>query len=307
MLNQKSKLRNSIICVLVVFVVLALSSVGLLAYKGATITETLNIAAARKNMEGPGYQWANRYNELTLNGVNIDTTDAYGLRLPKDCTVILKGNNYIKAANYGVSCSGTVAFKGNGTLVIDAGIAGIYLISQNNTHKIRLIEGDYVINAGENGVLSEYADFSFVGDSMCINVENENGYAVNGRCVNLLGGTFEANAPVVTSHELVVDGLDIEIAANRSALASPSLKVDNIKFDGIDSYNGESSIIGTALKRFHAKSIVFGEDFPGWIDYILLVLFAALVIVLIVVPTLRKKRKARQVLEQLKSEGLITD
>jgi len=46
------------------------------------ITTTVNIATANKNMRGDGYDWANRYDILTLNGLNIDTEDPYGLRLP---------------------------------------------------------------------------------------------------------------------------------------------------------------------------------------------------------------------------------
>ena len=62
------------------------------------ITTTVNIATANKNQRGNGYDWANRYDVLTLNGLNIVTDDAYGLRLPKNCTVVLEGKNYIKAS-----------------------------------------------------------------------------------------------------------------------------------------------------------------------------------------------------------------
>ena len=65
---------------------------------GVTITETVNIAQANKNMEGHGYSWANRYDILTLDGIHLDTASDYGLRLPKNCTVVLEGDNYIKAA-----------------------------------------------------------------------------------------------------------------------------------------------------------------------------------------------------------------
>lgn len=307
MTNRTNKLLTIIITLLAVCTVVSVLAIGSFALADATITETLNIAEARKNMEGPGYRWANRDSVLTLNGVRIDTSDAYGLRLPKDCTVVLIGKNYIKADKYGLSCSGTVAFKGNGTLIIDAGEAGIYLISQNNTHKIRLLEGNYEINAGKYGVLSEYADFSFVGSSMKINVSDENGLAISGRCVNLLGGSFSSNAPVNTSHELVVDGLNIDITASEAALASPSLRVDNIKFKNIESYSGESTITGTSQKRFHSKSIIFGEGVAGFVDYILLAGFAILVAALIIVPTLKKKRKAKLVVEHLKSQGYISE
>ena len=58
-----------------------------------TITTTVNIAAANKNESGPGYYWANRYDTLTLSGMRVETEEPYGLRLPKDCTVVLEGDN----------------------------------------------------------------------------------------------------------------------------------------------------------------------------------------------------------------------
>ena len=126
------------------------------------VTSTVNIATANKNKRGPGYDWQNRFDILTLNGLNIDTEDNYGLRLPKNCTVVLEGTNVIKAAKYGVSCSGTVVFKGSGKLIVEAGEIGFYLISQDNTQKIRLVDGKYEIKAGTYGIYSDASDFSFV-------------------------------------------------------------------------------------------------------------------------------------------------
>lgn len=276
------------------------------AKNNGVITSTLNIAEARKNLEGPGYSWANRDSELTLKDLYIDTEDGYGLRLPKDCTVILKGKNYIKASKYGVSCSGTVAFKGDGTLLIDAGEAGIYLISQNNTHKIRILNGNYTINAGKYGVLSEYADFSFVGKSMSVHVDDENGFAIKGRCVNLTGGSFVADAAVSTTQELVVDSIDINISAASAALTSPQLRIENINIEGLEEYNGEFSIVAKATKRFKVKSIIFGENVPGYVDYIFLAVAAILIAAAVVFPILHKKKKNKILYERLKTEGYLS-
>ncbi len=184
---------------------------------GDVITSTVNIAAANKNQRGPGYDWQNRFDILTLSGMEIDTEEPYGLRLPKNCTVVLEGKNYIKAAKYGVSCSGTVIFKGSGSLVIDSGEIGMYLISQDNTQKIRLTSGKYEITAGKYGIYSDASDFSFVDGSMKINVTSAEGAAINGRCVNLLGGSFEANSPVETTQSLVIQGIDVSVSAGRAA------------------------------------------------------------------------------------------
>ena len=277
------------------------------AWNDMMISETLNIAEASRNMRGPGYEWANRTSELTLSGVNIYTDSAYGLRLPKDCTVILEGDNYIKADKYGISCAGTVVFKGNGTLTIDAGKIGIYLISQNNTHKIRLIEGKYTITAGEYGIYSESADFSFIGKSMDITTTNADGVAISGRSVNLIGGTFKSNSSITASRELVVDSINLDINSTTPAFTAPTLKIDNIKFEGADEYTNQTILKGKATARFHLKSIILGEKYPGWVDYIILGGVLIIVAAAIVLPILRKKKKAKILYERLKTEGYIEE
>ena len=57
----------------------------------ATYNQTLDIAAAKKDVSGPGYQWQNRYDILTLTNITIDTNDTYGLKIPENATIILKG------------------------------------------------------------------------------------------------------------------------------------------------------------------------------------------------------------------------
>ena len=224
------------------------------------VTKTVNIAEATKNERGPGYDWANRYDILTLNNLRIDTKDAYGLRLPKNATVVLKGNNVIKAAKYGVSFSGTVIFKGSGSLTVEAGEIGFYLISQDTTQKVRLIDGKYTITAGTYGIYSEAADFSFVDGQMDIQVTDPAGAAVQGRCVNLLGGKFSANAPVQASHALVVEGLDVEIDASSPALSSKNLSVKDIRFsDGSTEYADQNYISAKSVAKRQRTSAVFGD------------------------------------------------
>lgn len=290
----------SIILSVVMLAMLCISAVPVSA--SDAITTTVNIATANKNMRGDGYDWANRYDVLTLNGLNIETEDPYGLRLPKNCTVVLEGKNTIKAAKYGIACSGTVVFKGSGSLTIEAGEIGIYLIAQDSTQKVRLIDGKYEITAGKYGIYSEAADFSFVGNSMDINVTGENGYAVMGRAVNLLGGTFTANAPVESTHQLLVDGINLDVDAGSSpAFASKNLKVKNISIDG--EYNGESAVNAKSTKKFSGSSIIFGESVPAAVDYVILVVFAAGIAAAIVLPALRRKKKAKELYERLEKEG----
>ena len=278
---------------------LVLSAVPAAAAGNEVITKTVNIAAANKNESGPGYYWANRYDTLTLSGMRVETEEPYGLRLPKDCTVILEGDNYVKSSKYGVSCSGTVIFKGTGSLTVDAGEIGIYLITQEKTQKIRLIEGNYSVSAGKYGVYSDAADFSFVGNSMKISAGES---AILGRCVNLLGGTFSADSPVEATQSLLVNGITVDIDASRPALSSKNLEIKNLGYTGGE-YDGGNSIHAKGLAKFHAKSVLLGDSVPGWVDYILLAGALAIVGVLVFVPALRKKKKTKELYERLEKEG----
>ncbi len=285
-------------------VILTLSCLLTPAYAvGETITKTVNIAAANKNESGPGYSWANRYDILTLSGLRVETDEPYGLRLPKNCTVVLEGDNYVKAAKYGVSLSGTVVFKGSGSLTVEAGEIGFYLISQDKTQKIRLIEGSYTITAGTWGIYSDAADFSFIGNSMTVNMTNPDSPAIEGRCVNLLGGTFRSNAPVEATQALLVNGVTLDIQANRPALSAKNLEIKNIALTNGGDYSGENSISAKGLAKFHAKSVLLGENVPGWVDYLLLLAALAVVAALIVFPALRKKKKKKELYERLAKEG----
>ena len=266
------------------------------AAENPVITKTVNIAAANKNESGPGYYWANRYDKLPLSGMRVETDEPYGLRLPKDCTVILEGDNYVKASKYGLSCAGTVKFIGSGSLTIEAGEIGIYLINQIRTDKIRLIEGNYTVRAGKYGVYSEAADFSFVGKSMKIEA-GEN--AILGRCVNLLGGTFTANAPVEATQALLVNGVNLDIDASSPALVSKNLEVKNLSAD----YDGGNSVHAKGLAKFHATSVLLGQSFPGWVDYVLLAAALLVVGALVFIPALRKKKKTKELYERLEKEG----
>ena len=267
------------------------------------IPETVNIAAARQNIHGHGYEWANRTSTLTLSNCYINTKDDFGLRLPGECTVILEGNNYIRAEKYAISCAGNVIFKGKGTLLIEAGEIGIYLISQDNTTKVRILSGDYRINAGKYGVFSEYTDFSLAGGKMDITATGEDSRAILGRAVNLVGGAFTSDSTVEATHSLLVDSVDIDVSSDSAALVSKNLTVRNESIEGLDGYNGENEIKASAVKRHHSESIIFGSGVSGWVDYILLFAVLAAVAACIVLPILHKKKKKKELYERLKREG----
>jgi len=300
--NKKPRaLRRTLFFILVLIVSLSAFTFSVSAKD--TIKNMVNVADSNKNMRGPGYEWNNITKVLTLSGVNIDTDDDYGMRIPKNCNVVLKGNNYIKASKYAIACIGTVVFKGSGSLIIDAGEIGIYIISQDNTQKIPLLYGKYTINAGKYGVYSDNSDFSFIGEKMNVNVSAGEGMAICGRVVNLLGGRFTSNAPVTATHALTLDSVNVNIDAKSAALAAKTLYIENLS---VNEYNGETSIDIKSTAPIFGDSIIFGEGVPSYVDYILLIVFLGGIVAAIAVPAVRKKKKAEALYKRLQEEGYIT-
>ena len=270
---------------------------------GEVVTQMVNVADSNKNMHGPGYEWNNVTKVLTLSDVNIDTEDDYGIRLPKNCTVVLEGENYIKASKYAIACLGTIVFKGSGSLTVESGEIGFYLTSLDSSQKVRLLEGDYRINAGRYGVYSENADFSFVGGTMDISVTADDGEAISGRVINILGGKFTSTAPISAFHIMTLDSADVKIDANRAAISAKTLYLENLS---IDEYNGESSVDIKSTAPMFGDSIIFGEGVPSYVDYVLLIVFLGGIVAAIAVPAVRKKKKAEALYKRLEEEGYVT-
>lgn len=290
--------------ILLFAIIISLSSLSVTVFAGNTVKHMVNVADSNKNMRGPGYEWNNVTKVLTLNNLCIDTDDDYGMRIPRNCTVILKGDNYIKASRYAIACLGTIVFKGSGSLTLEAGEIGFYLTTLDNTQKIRLLDGNYNITAGRYGVYSDNADFSFIGNKMNIEIASDSGEAICGRVVNLLGGKFSANAPVAATHMLTLDSADVKINANSAALSAKTLYLENLS---INEYNGETSINITSTAPLFGDSIIFGDGVPSYVDYILLIVFLGGIVAAIAVPAIRKKKKAEALYKRLEEEGYITE
>lgn len=142
---------------------------------------------------------------------------------------------------------------------------------------------------------------------MTITVDDENGAAVSGRIVNLLGGTFTANSAVEASHMLTVKGISLDVNANRAAFSSKNLTVSDIALtaDGasIAEYAGQSSVKGTSTLKRVRTSVIFGENVNGAIDYVCLVVLLCGIAAAVIVPILRHKKKVQKLLERLEKEN----
>ena len=271
-----------------------------------TITKSINLTNPRMNMTGAGYAWMNLDKTLTLDGLYIDTSDEYGMRIPDGATVILKGNNYIRAASYAMGIPGNVTFKGNGTLTLVGGDAGLYFYSTDDTTIARIMGGNFKITAGGVGIRSEYTTLSVTKGTFDIDVPAKDGVAILGRTLKLHGGKFTAQGPITASQNLEIRAANLSVAADRAALSANrkltlkdvSLSVGDTADDlrKADGYNGENCIRVKSAANLLGESVLFGEAVPMFADILVIVVLAALVAAGIGLPLLRAHRRSKRAL-----------
>lgn len=295
------------IATLIAAILVIASSVSV--YAAADYTSTINLGNVRKNQSGTGYDWNNPDRILTLDGIEITTEDDFGLKLPDDCTVVLKGTNRIKASKYGIGIPGSVVFEGNGKLIVEGGVSAVYNYSYSENHKMRFSGGSYELN-GESAIISDNAEISITKGDFELVATGEN--AVAGRIFNVSGGKLSAVGSIFTSHLLSVDRAEISVSATGAALVSKNhLKLENVKIStgaskdslsNADEYKGESCVVTEPVAKGARDSILFGEGTPITVDYLLLALAAVLVAGGIAVPYMHKKKKVRALYERLDAE-----
>jgi len=273
----------------------------------AKITESVNLSRPQKNQSGSGYYWDNIHDVLTLDGLYIDTSDEFGMRIPPDATVILKGNNTITASRAALACPGSVTFKGSGTLTLSAGDMGIYFYSTDDSTTARFLEGEFRITSGGDGIRSDSTALSFVGSRVTISAPAADRCAVEARSIKLFGGTVTADAPLRAALNLEARAMTLDVTAQRSALsAGKKLLFTDVSIavgasadalTSADEYAGENCVRLRSTARRFGQSVLFGEGVSSVVDILLLLLFVVLIAAGIAVPFLRARRKAKRARE----------
>lgn len=268
------------------------------------ITEKVDLSRPQKNMRGHGYYWANRTDTLTLTDLYIDTSDEYGLKITGGATVILEGDNYIKASGAALACAGTVTFKGDGTLTLVSDNMGIYFYSTDDTTTARFLSGTYDITAKGNGIYAPYTAVSFVDGKWTISAPNTDAFAINGHTLKLYGGKMTMDNAVHASVTLDVQALALSVTAAKPALTSDkTLKLLDVALSVGDSadhlvpaeeYAGENCITAKSTRTNWGTSILFGEGVPQFVDVLILLALLASIAAAIAVPTVRARKKAKR-------------
>ncbi len=265
------------------------------------ITQTVNLSRPGKNLRGNGYTWDNRAKTLTLDGLYIETNDEYGLKVADDATVILVGDNYIKASGAALALAGDVLFKGNGSLTLVSENMGMYFYSTNENTVARFLSGTYKIDAAGHGVYSPYTALSFVDGKWTVTAASN---ALEGHTFKLYGGKMNLEGAVHATTTLDVKAISLSVKANGPALVSDkALKISEVSLQvGADksslakaeNYSGEACIVTKSARSSLGHSLLFGENVPMFVDILILVLFLLLIAAGIALPFLRARKKAEE-------------
>ena len=277
----------------------------------APITQTVNLANVSKNARGSGFEWNNLTNTLTLDNMTINTADEFGMKLPKDATVILKGKNYITASSVGLVCTGQVTFEGGGTLTIIAGDVGIDMVGVYTSHFARFQNCWILIDAGKTAIRSSSAELSFMNDSsltLCITGDRTAAKAIDGRNVVFSGGGMATNAGIYASNSLKISSSNLDIMSETPALECPNgitITKESISAGdttatrtAVETYNGEKSLLLTSTATNKTPSILFGEGASVVLDYVVFTLLLIMFATLIAVPIYLKKKKTAKLIAE---------
>lgn len=306
---MRNRIYKFIICIVILS---ALVSAEMAAHASSSVLDSsVNLINVIKNESGEGYAWDNKYRTLTLTNVNIDTDDLYGLRLPDDATVILIGDNYIKASHAAVQCVGNTTFKGEGSLTLSSGNIGIFINTANSRKNVKIVSGNFNFITDNSAIYSEHIPLSIADCN--INIQSKN-TAVLGWSVAINHAKIISDAPIIATNNLLVSDSDIDITANSPAFVSQKGRIElnkmrlSSKGDSIDKYNNEFVISTTGNVEHYTKSVLFGSGVKIWVDYVLVIGIIVLVCAIIFIKIYSQKikdKKKREEIEAIRNSNMV--
>ncbi|MDR0434976.1 MAG: hypothetical protein LBH21_08005, partial [Gracilibacteraceae bacterium] len=138
-----------------------------------------------------GWSWNYASKTLTLNDVDIDTSDFSAVILPHGATVVLSGDNLIASTNEarysnGIYCKGDATFKGDGSVTIKGVALGIICEANGNSGNIVVSENARITveDAKSTAISIPIGEGSFsrtltIRDNARVNVNNAAGSAIS--------------------------------------------------------------------------------------------------------------------------------
>ena len=314
-IQHKMKIKMSLktaFCLLMALT-LILGMLPVFSVSAAGHTSMVNLQRADKNNRGDGYYFHNPSNTLTLTNLKIDTADEYGMKVKIGTTIVLEGNNYIKASDIALFCPGEFTIKGTGSLTLVSGNRGIVVNTNETSDKVRLLEGTLKIESVNEAIYSATAGAALAGGKVDIKVSNPEANAISTRTLTISGNIdFDANSSVYSSYKMGITGANLDITSSRPAIiCDGQLTFEDLDMKAGDSasslapieaeaYAAQTAVSAKSTFKRVMPSIIFGAGVPVAVDYIILVLAIAAVAALIVVPILRHKAR----IKKLEAAGL---
>ncbi len=275
------------------------AAVPLTASAASAHTETVNLQRANKNERGDGFYFHNPSNTLTLSGLRIETSDVYGMKLKKDVTVVLEGDNYIKASEIALFCPGGFTVKGSGSLTLVSDGRGIVINTNNTSDKVRMLEGSLSITSAQEGICSENAGAALAGGKVSIRVGDPACNAVDTRVLTLSGNIdFDANSSLRGWYRMNITAANLSLTSSRDVLlcegqATLADMIDKSSGARLEALPAATALVTQSTVKRITPSIIFGGTVPVAVDYVILAAAVLLLAALIVVPILLHRRKIR--------------
>ncbi len=275
----------------------------------STLSSSIDLPAINEHDFGSGYEWDNRKCILTLNGLNLDTDDALGIKLPSGSTIILEGDNRIKASLYGIQCLGALTIKGDGTLTVTASEIGIFASSTQENHSITFREGSMSIKGAKNGIYSENAEIVFSGAAVKINASE---CSVFGKNIKAVSGSLEFTEKIKAKGTLSVSNTNLSVKSSDKAIEAERVYTKDVSISvgqslsslkKADEYNGEKAIKTIGTKKESKKGFLFGGKLPAFVDYLVIILVAVAAVSVIIVPIIIKRKKTAALIAKSEAQN----
>lgn len=290
----------------VLIISLLLSAIPVFA-ASTKVTKSLDMPALNENCNGNGYKWNNSDRIFTMENMDLQTTDDYGIKLPAESTIELIGNNTITATRYGIHCFGGVTFIGSGTLTINVGDIGVRCGNTGTQPKLIFRSGSVTVKGAETGILTDAATVVFSGGTVKIDAKTNSIYS---NSIQFVGGKAELKAPVASKGSIEINAMDLTVSASSCALTaqkgmsvskeqiSVGTSLDSLKT--AEEYNGENAVRFVSTAKVIKKSHIFGEKVPVFVDYIVFSVIIIAAAAVVSVPILLKKKRTDALIKQSK-------
>ena len=270
-----------------------------------TVKNQIDLPLTDSDDFGSGYEWDNLDCVLKLNGIRLDTTDEFGIKLPAGSTIELTGNNYVKASTYAIYALGALTFTGKGSLTLVSAENGITCFTTLSTDNLVFRSGEISISGAKNGIYSENTPILFSGTKININA-SEN--AIFGKDIKFVSGDITLSERIYAKGSVTVSNTELSVSSKSSAIkAGKDIAFADVKIlagnslssvAAADSYNGENAIKTVGTKKVSKNGFLFGGKLPAFVDYIVIAVIALALVAVIIVPIIIKRKKTLALIKQ---------